>query len=128
MFGTGGGGHVREALLGAAGDLLVLSGKWSARASISRSCGLQDPVNGIRPNRMLLSPDPAGMASLRAGHEAGHQERPIRVVQAFGLFHSGRADEGIRDDRDEFSMQIGVGKDGAFVDVDHYKPEGLAAG
>ncbi len=125
MFGAGGAQTYAKLSSEQRAIFLVLSGQMERTGIDLSKLRLQDPVNNIRPNRILLSPDPAGMASLRADMKRGIESGRYESSKPFGLFHSGRADEGIRDNRDEFSMQIGMGKDGAFVDVDHYKPKGL---
>lgn len=82
---------------------------------------LEDPVKTIRPNRILLEPGPA-LERFEAQLQAGKEEGTWQDDSPFAPFHWGRADVGARESRRKWSLQIGVGEKGAFVDVDRYNP------
>ncbi len=123
MFGQGGAATYAKLSTEQRGIFLVLSARMEQTGVDLSRLRLDDPVKNIRPNRMLLSKD-AGMDSLRADLERNIRSGQYNEFKPFGLFHGGYDDFGTRDNRDTFTMQIGMGKDGAFVDVDHFYPRG----
>jgi hypothetical protein len=46
----------------------------------------------------------------------------FKAEKPFGPFHKGMSDWGVRENRSKYTVQIGFGKDGAFVDMDRYNP------
>lgn len=83
---------------------------------------LQRADDTTRPNRVLFSPDSPGFERFQAQLEAGEQRGRFSEDDVFGLFHPGMSETGYREERRKFSMQIGIGDKGAFVDVDRYHP------
>lgn len=83
---------------------------------------LKDPEHTIRPNRLLFENDPAALAGFKQRLEGAVSRGQFTVEPPFSLFHPGMSDWGVRQNRLEYSVQVGMGKDGAFVDVDHFNP------
>ncbi|MFN7130783.1 MAG: hypothetical protein ACK4N5_01795 [Myxococcales bacterium] len=83
---------------------------------------LMDPVRTIRPNRILFAPDPVGLARFEASLRRGFDVGTFSSDNVFGGFHPGMASFGARENRRKWSMQIGIGPKGAFVDVDRFNP------
>ncbi len=100
---------------------LFLSTRLSENGVDTSGLRLEDPVKTIRPNRILLEPGPA-LDEFEAQLEAGKKAGTWQNDSPFALFHWGRADMGAREARAKWSLQIGVGDKGAFVDVDRYNP------
>lgn len=84
---------------------------------------LKDPLTTIRRNRLLFNPDPAGLARFRASGERSFSQGNLIRDKVFEPFHRGMADWGMRENRRKWSIQLGVGPAGAFVDVDRYNPK-----
>lgn len=81
---------------------------------------LKDPLESIRRNRLLFNDDAAGLAKLKASVERGVASGEFYEDKVFGPFHPGIADGGVRQTRRKWSMQLGWGEKGAFVDMDRY--------
>ena len=81
---------------------------------------LKDPLETIRRNRLLFNHDAQGVAKLRASIDKGLAGGSLYEDKPFGPFHAGMSDWGVRESRFKWTMQLGGGKDGVFVDVDRY--------
>lgn len=81
---------------------------------------LKDPLESIRRNRLLFNNDAAGLAKLKASAERGVASGSLFKDKVFAPFHPGMADGGVRENRRKWTMQLGWGDKGAFVDMDRY--------
>ena len=88
---------------------------------------LKEGGRGIHVDRLLLEQDPAdpgGLARFRRSIEAGGR----RWIHDKPRGHHGMDEWGVRENRTRESMQIGIGREGAFVDIDRFnyrKPLGF---
>jgi hypothetical protein len=71
---------------------------------------------------LVFEPDPAAMARLKADVAAGVEAGRFFEEKPFAPFHPGYSDSGVRENRSKYTLQIGFGPAGAFVDMDHYNP------
>lgn len=128
LFGSEGERGYR-ALSGEQRELvLFLSERLIANGIDLEGMQLKDAAGTTRPNRVLFSPDSPGMARFEAQLQAGAQAGKFAPDDVFGLFHRGMAETGFREERRNFTMQIGIGDAGAFVDVDRFHPwKGVSA-
>lgn len=87
---------------------------------------LKGGTAGIHVDRLLLeqSPsDPAGQQRFQASIQAGLGARRFESDGVDGSLHPGMDQFGVRQNVARESMQIGLGPDGAFVDIDRYNPK-----
>lgn len=82
---------------------------------------LEDPKKTIRPNRILFAKGPK-LASFQRQLAEGKADDRFVDDKPFALFHPGRSAFGARENTAQWSVQIGIGKDGAFADVDRFNP------
>jgi hypothetical protein len=87
---------------------------------------LKGGAEGIRGDNkrfdLRFEPDPAALARLKASAEAGVRSGKFFEEKPYAPFHGGMSDWGVRESRPKYAMQIGLGKDGVFVDMDRYNP------
>ncbi len=125
----------QRALFGAAGErafralsteqravFLLITERLSAQGVDLQGMLLLNPEKSIRPNRLLFSPDSPGMGRFAAQLAEGRDAGRFTPDKVFPLFHPGMSSTGYRENRRMFSMQVGLGEKGAFVDVDRYSP------
>lgn len=126
---------VQRGLFGAAGEaayrklsdkqrqlVLLLSERLFANGIDLQGMRLLEAGQPTRPNRILFAPDSPGMERFKAQLEGAKKAGRFDEDKVFALFHPGMAEDGYREDRSKFSMQIGLGDKGAFVDVDRFHP------
>lgn len=81
---------------------------------------------GVHVDRLMLEQrpdDPTGQQRFQQSVEAGIQARRFESEKPNDGLHPGQSDFGVRQDVSRESMQIGIGRDGAFVDIDRYNPK-----
>lgn len=81
---------------------------------------LKKPLETLRRNRLLFENDPVAMGKLKAQLQGEVSEGSFTTDRVFPLFHWGMSDFGVRENRKKWSMQLGIGDSGAFVDMDRF--------
>lgn len=104
------------------GVFLLLTRRMERAGADFSGLRLKDPETTLRRNRMLFDNNPQGLARLRSSLEAGIQKGKFTQSPVFAPFHKGMSDWGVRENRQKWAMQLGIGPAGAFVDVDRYNP------
>jgi hypothetical protein len=86
---------------------------------------------GVHVDRLILEQrpdDPTGQQRFQQSIEAGIQARRFESEKPHGDLHPGQSDFGVRQNVSRESMQIGIGPEGAFVDIDRYNPRNNVLG
>jgi len=88
---------------------------------------LKGGAEGIRGSNLrfdlLFEPNPEAMARFKSSVQDAMQAGKFSEDQPSSVFHGGMSDWGVRENRSKYSMQIGFGPEGAFVDMDRYNPK-----
>jgi len=80
---------------------------------------------GVHVDRLMLEQrpdDPTGQQRFQQSVEAGIQAGRFESEKPNGGLHPGQSDFGVRQNVSRESMQIGIGPEGAFVDIDRFNP------
>jgi len=80
---------------------------------------------GVHVDRLMLEQrpdDPTGQQRFQQSVEAGIQAGRFESEKPNGGLHPGQSDFGVRQNVSRESMQIGLGPEGAFVDIDRFNP------
>ncbi|MCK5689402.1 hypothetical protein KAI87_09040 [Myxococcota bacterium] len=81
----------------------------------------------VRRNRLLLEGSDSALRAFKENVQSGIDEGKFKPSKPFFLFHWGFSSWGARENRDTFTIEIGGGSKGVFIDVDHFHPwRGLA--
>ncbi len=121
LFGSGGAATYRTLSSEQKAIFLLLTTRLAENGLDLSGLQLENPAKTIRPNRLLFAPSPA-LDRLEAQLKEGQAEGRFQSDSPFAPFHWGRSEFGARETRAKWSMQIGIGDKGAFVDVDRYNP------
>lgn len=88
---------------------------------------LKGGAEGIRGSNLrfdlLFEPNPEAMARFKSSVQDAVKAGKFSVDQPSSVFHKGMSEWGVRENRSKYSMQIGFGPEGAFVDMDRYNPK-----
>lgn len=79
-------------------------------------------ASGIEQGQLLFDGPPEALARFRASIERGIAASRFKPEKPQEFLHPGSAEFGVRENRATYSLQIGVGRGGAFVDIDHHNP------
>lgn len=99
---------------------VLLTGRLAANGVDLTGLRLKKPLETIRRNRLLFENDPVALGKLKAQLQGEIKEGSFVKDSVFPLFHWGMSDFGVREDRKNWTMQLGMGSNGAFVDMDRF--------
>jgi hypothetical protein len=83
---------------------------------------LLDSEANLRRNRMLFAPSLEGLSRLYVSLRAGIRKGTFTEEPVSSLLHCGMGEWGVRENRAEWALKIGMGPKGAFVEINHYNP------
>jgi hypothetical protein len=108
------------------GVFLLLTQRLEHNGADLTGLRLKGGAEGIRGSNLrfdlLFEPDPEAMARFKSSVQDGIKAGKFSEDQPSSVFHGGMSDWGVRENREKYSMQIGFGPEGAFVDMDRYNP------
>lgn len=106
------------------GVFLTLTSRLAANGVDVTGLKLDGGLAGINGTniRFELKFDKASAALLKQRIDAAIAQGKFTADKPSSTFHSEYADSGARENRSKYSMQVGFGEGGAFVDMDRYNP------
>lgn len=96
-----------------------------ARSGIDLT-GLRLKPDGIQGSslrvQLLFENDPQAVQRLKEQAQRGVESGRFVEDKPSSLFHRGYADSGVRENISKYTLQVGFGPEGVFVDMDRYNP------
>ncbi|MFP2929989.1 hypothetical protein ACLESO_33300 [Pyxidicoccus sp. 3LG] len=104
------------------GGLLLLTQRMDTLGIDYSGLHIKGGSGGIEQARLKLDGTPEALARLRRSFEDALRDGRFLFEAPSGVFHAGENDTGGRENRADYSLQLGIGPEGAFVDIDRYNP------